>query len=372
MNIIDKLQILSQDAQYDLACACSNKKDDRRQRAGAGKWLYPVSLPNGGKSIIFKTLLSNTCTNDCGYCPLRSNANAKRCSLSPDETAKIFMDYLRAEKLHGLFLSSGVIGTPDRTMEKINAVARILRIKYKYKGFIHLKVIPGASTAAIEDSISLANAISLNIETAGEKHFRKLSHSKNYLEDIIRPIKLISEMTAKGGKFSKVNSTTQFIVGASDETDSEIIKYMAGLYDRLNFNRIYFSAYQQGQGNPNIPGEQRSLFDPDDSLIREHRLYQTDFLLRKYGFKGNELVFDQNGNLDLSIDPKEAWALAHSCFYPVKINYADKEALLRVPGLGLISVNRILKYRKIHYLRSLTDIGIKGKLCDKAEKYSVC
>lgn len=372
MNTIEKLKILSHDSQYDLACACGSKKDDRRQRAGEGKWLYPISLPQGGHSIIFKTLLSNTCTNDCGYCPLRSDANAQRCTLSPDETAKIFIEYLRDKKLHGLFLSSGVIGTPDRTMEKINAVARLLRSKYKYRGFIHLKIIPGASTAAIAESISLASAVSLNIETAGEKRFNKLSQQKNYLEDIIKPLKTISEMTTKGSPFSKVKSTTQFIVGASDETDSEIIKYMTGLYDRLNFNRIYFSAYQQGLGKPNIPGEQRSLFDPDDALLREHRLYQTDFLIRKYGFKGEELIYDQNGNLNLETDPKETWAMTHRDFYPVNINHADKETLLRVPGLGLISVNRILKYRKVHYLRSLADIGIKGKIRKKAEIYCSC
>ena len=369
MDTQRKLEILSEDSQYDLACACASNKDERRKNTGNGKWLYPVSLPQGGKSIIFKTLLSNTCSNDCGYCPLRSETNVKRCSLTPDETANFFMQYLRKEKLQGIFLSSGVIGTPDRTMEKINAVARILREKYRYRGYVHLKVIPGASDAAIEDSISLASAVSLNIETAGEKAFHKLSQKKDYLKDIIKPLKLISEVTSKGSKFSKVTTTTQFIVGASDEKDRDIIKYMSGLYGRLHFNRIYFSAYQSGLGKSDIPGENIIFQTPNDPLVREHRLYQVDFLLRKYGFDGNEIIVDPSGNLNLDKDPKEIWAISNPSFFPVNINSASKEEIMRIPGVGLISAARIIKYRRIHRLQSLYDVGLKGKLLAKATPY---
>ena len=174
-----KLKILSADSQYDLACACGSSKDEHRKRGGDGRWIYPVTLPNGGKSSLFKTLISNVCSNDFKYCPLRNDMDVRRCSLDPDETAKIFLDYLDRRKVFGLFLSSGVIGTADATMERLNTTAKILRRKYGFKGYIHLKVIPGASDSAIEEALSLASAVSLNIETPGEKNLAKLSSRKN-------------------------------------------------------------------------------------------------------------------------------------------------------------------------------------------------
>ena len=248
-----KLEILSTDAQYDLACACGTTKDEHRKRSGKGKWIYPITLPNGGKSILFKTLMSNVCVNDCKYCPLRDNMDVRRCSLSAEETAKVFMDYYNQRDVFGLFLSSGVAGSPDATMERLNATARILRKKYRFRGYIHLKIIPGASDAAIEEAVSLSSAVSLNIETPGEKNLAKLSEKKKYIRDIIEPIKLISRLTSCGGKYAGVKQTTQFIVGAAGESDSEIVKYMGGLYNRLKLQRIYFSAYQKGLGDDSLP-----------------------------------------------------------------------------------------------------------------------
>ncbi len=368
MDTIEKLKILSQDSQYDLACACGTNKDDRRKRGLDGKWLYPVALPQGGYSILLKTLLSNFCLNDCKYCPLRSDTNIRRCTLQPEEIAKIFMDYVRSKKVFGLFLSSAVIGSPDHTMDKINAAARIIREKYNYKGYIHLKIIPGASDAAIEDSISLANAVSLNIETPGSKRFEILSKKKDYANDIIHPLKLISKLTQKEFKYKKVKSTTQFIVGASDETDSEIIKYTFNLYEKLKFQRAYFSAYQRGLGHPDIPGE-KIVTNLNNPLTREHRLYQVDYLIRKYAFKMGDIIFDQNGNLMLDKDPKILWAERHPGFYPVKINSADRETLLRVPGIGPRTVELILKNRGFRSISSLEDLGLKGKLLQKAKEY---
>lgn len=367
MDTIAKLDLLSEDSQYDLACACGTGKDDRRRRGLDGKWLYPVP----GSGIMLKTLLTNTCTNDCKYCPLRSETNVRRCSLTPEETAKVFMEYMRRKRLIGMFLSSGVIGTPDRTMEKLNATAEILRKKYRYRGYIHLKIIPGASQAAIEHSLSLASAVSLNIETPGRKHFEKLSDCKNFDSDIVTPLKFMAGQTSKGEKFSKVKCTTQFIVGASDESDSEIVKYMDGIYNRLNFQRVYFSAYQPGLGDGNIPGENNFELTPDARFTREHRLYQTDFLMRSYGFEFDELIFEKNGNLSLDADPKEIWAMHHPEYFPVNLNSASKEQILRVPGLGPITVRKIIKLRKIHRLKSLLDIGVKGKLGAKASKYII-
>ncbi len=371
METIEKLHVLSEDSQYDLACACGTGRDEHRRRGPDGRWLYPVALPQGGYSVLFKTLLSNACANDCKYCPLRSGTNVPRCTLSPDEVARVFMEYLRRKKVFGLFLSSAVISTPDRTMEKINAVARLLRCRHEFRGYIHLKVIPGASDAAIEEAISLASAVSLNIETPGRSHFELLSRKKDYDRDILRPLKLMSKLTGRGMRHSRVKCTTQFIVGAADETDAEIIQSMSGLYQGLRFHRVYFSAYQKGLGSPDIPGEQSFLSSPEGRFMREHRLYQVDFLLRKYGFDSREIPLDSNGNLRLNKDPKELWAEAHPEVYPVRINAADKEVLLKVPGIGPDTARCILKKRREQKIRGPEYLGIKGKRLEKIRKFVI-
>ena len=365
----EKLEILSADAQYDLACACSANKDQSRKRSSDGKWIYPVTLPNGGKSVLFKTLISNVCTNDCKYCPLREQMDVRRCTLRPEETAKVFLDYYNQRKVFGLFLSSGVLGSADATMDRLNGVARLLRKKHGFRGYIHLKIIPGASDAAIEDAVSLASAVSLNIETPGEKRLAKVSKKKRYIQDIIEPIKLISRLTGRGSRYQRVKQTTQFIVGAAGEPDTEIVKYMYGLYERLNMHRVYFSAYQKGLGDESVAVEQAGREKPTDILMREHRLYQVDFLLRKYGFKESDIVFEKNENLSLTIDPKEAWALRHPEAFPMNINRASRFALLRVPGLGPVTVKGILEQRKAGKIRHIEDVGKVGVRLKKAKQY---
>jgi predicted DNA-binding helix-hairpin-helix protein len=394
-----KLEILSDDAKYDLSCACGTRQDEHRKRGGNGRWIYPVTLPNGGTSVLLKTLISNVCTNDCKYCPLREEQDVRRCTLSPEETARVFLDYHSRREVFGLFLSSGVIGTPDATMERLNATARILRRKHQFKGYIHLKVIPGASDAAIDEAVSLASAVSLNIETPGAKHLARLSSRKDYLRDIIRPIKRISELTARGSRFAKVKQTTQFIVGPAGESDAEIVKYMWGLYDRLRMHRIYFSAYQRGLGDPSLSvdcGEgvpplrreailasscqaagrfgneeqgQDALATKNDPFMREHRLYQVDFLMRKYGFTDDDILYDERGYLSLEIDPKEGWAARHPEFFPVPVNKASREELLRVPGLGPVTVDRIVALRRMQQVRDLNQLGKVGARLGKARSY---
>jgi len=364
-----KLEILSADAQYDLACACSTSKDEHRRRTTDGKWIYPVTLPNGGKSVLFKTLTSNVCTNDCKYCPLREQMDIRRVSLAPEETAKVFLDYFNQQKVFGLFLSSGVIGSPDATMERLNGVAQLLRKRHGFKGYIHLKIIPGASNTAIEEAVSLASAVSLNIETPGEENLAKLSQKKRYIQDIIEPIKLISKMTSRGSRYERVKQTTQFIVGATGEQDAQIVKYMYGLYERLKMHRVYFSAYQRGLGDESIAGEHVEPESKEDILMREHRLYQVDFLLRKYAFTESDIIYEKDGNLSLSTDPKEAWALSHPDYFPVNINKASKFSLLRVPGFGPVTVKRILHQRKQNHLSTIEDLGKVGVRLEKAKKY---
>jgi predicted DNA-binding helix-hairpin-helix protein len=369
-DVEEKLKILSQDSQYDLACACAPKDSEHRRRSKEDKWIYPVTLPDGASTFLFKTLVSNKCVNNCKYCPLRSGSAARHCSLLPDELAKTFLSYYGARRVSGLFLSSAVESTPDAAMERINRTAMILR-RMQFKGYIHLKIIPGASDEAIRQSVSLASAVSLNIETAGENNFRHLSTTKDYIRDIIRPIRLISRLTAKGSAFGRVKQTTQFVVGAAQETDKELIDYSWKLYKDLGLSRVYFSAYQRGAGDPDLPGE-RSPVTNSGLLAREHRLYQTDWLIRKYGFRADEIPLESGGNLSLDVDPKELWATRHPEYFPVNINRDDKYRLIRIPGLGQVMVERILALRKSGIkVRSLDELGRPNKLLRKAQAYAV-
>ncbi|MDR1612601.1 MAG: radical SAM protein [Planctomycetota bacterium] len=369
MDSQKKLELLADAGRYDLACACGTEKGDDRRKRGAENqaWLYPVTLPNGGSGIMLKTLLSSSCAGDCGYCPLRAGSDAvRRCTLGADELARLFLEYNRRRRLLGLFVSSGVIRDPDHTMERLIGVAKVLRRKYAYYGYIHLKVIPGASDAAIEEAISLVNAVSVNIETPNAAHCARLSSRKNWRTDIMRPIETIHRSILSQKSRKRVKQTTQFVVGAADESDREIVGKSFELYNRLEMQRIYFSAYQKGAGDPRIPGEARR---GGDLLTREHRLYQSDFLIRRYGFGEKDILFGKDGNLSLANDPKQCWADANPGFFPLHARKAERWQLLRVPGIGPTTVERILKFRRETTLRDITDVGVKGKRANLAAKY---
>ena len=370
-DVREKLGILSADAQYDLSCACSCASGDPRRRGLDNRWLYPVTLQNGGRSLMFKTLVSNACTNDCKYCPLRAGQDTvRRCALSPEEIVRAFLPYWRSGQVVGIFLTSGVCGNPDAAMARMLTTAEILRRRERFRGVLHLKIIPGASDAAIERALALASGVSLNIETAGAEHFVKLTARKDYLNSVIAPLKRIAALTARGSRYERVKTSTQFVVGASDETDREVVRYMGGLYGRLGLKGIYFSAYQRGLGDPSLPGENSPVSNAD-LLLREHRLYQTDYLLRKYGFAAEEIGFDESGNLPLDADPKLVWARQHPERFPVAVNRADRAELLRVPGLGPVAVRRILAARKNGgRVRSLESLGLRGALARKAAAWT--
>ncbi|MBN3039923.1 MAG: helix-hairpin-helix domain-containing protein [Candidatus Omnitrophica bacterium] len=365
-----KLKMLSQDSRYDLACSCATGKDEHRKRSIDDKWIYPVAMGNGRSTFLFKTLLSNHCLNDCRYCPLRLNSDIRRCSLSPEELARAFFSYYRRGKVSGLFLSSGVVKGADNTMEYINRTALLLR-RQRFSGYIHLKIIPGASEASIRQSLSLASAVSLNIEAPAEECFRTLSTSKNYLKDIVSKIELISRLIKNSAYRRKIKHTTQFVVGASSESDREIVSCSWRLYKGLELNRVYFSAYQRGAGAFDLPGES-SKHSNKDLLMREHRLYQTDWLIRKYGFKFEEIPFESDGSLSLTVDPKQSWADKHPEFFPVDINKDDKSRLIRVPGIGQVMVERILAFRKQGVkIKTLQNLGQRKRLYKKSEKYLI-
>jgi len=370
MDVQEKLALLADASRYDLSCACGTRGGpDHRRRGRDGLWLYPVSLPRGGTSVMLKTLLSNACVNDCRYCPFRSGSDVPRCALSPQEVVQAFLAYVRQRKAFGLFLTSAVVRSPDHTMDCMTDVARMLRLRHGYDGYIHLKVIPGASDAAVEEALSLADTVSLNVEAPTRAAFRLLCGSKDYDHDILRPLRLISRLTARGSRYERVKAMTQFVVGAAEETDAELVKATFGLYRRAGLSRVYFSAYQRGLGDLALPGERASPPAPAALLTREHRLYQADWLMRKYGFADEEIPFESDGNLSLLTDPKQVWADRHLEFFPLDINRAGNWELLRVPGLGPATVKRILDLRRGGRISSLDQLGRLDLRLRKAERY---
>jgi predicted DNA-binding helix-hairpin-helix protein len=372
MDTHEKLRLLADASRYDLSCACGQKRGiDHRRRGPGGVWLYPASVPRGGQSIMLKTLLSNACVNDCRYCPFRAGRDIPRCTLTPEEVAQAFMEYVRQKQVSGLFLTSGVIGTPDGTMDRMVSVARLLRQRYEYRGVLHLKVIPGASDAAIEAAVAVASIVSLNVEAPTRSAFRALATTKDYDRDIVRPVRLISRLTGRGCRYGRVRQMTQFIVGAADETDADIVRATFGLYRRLGLDRVYFSAYQRGLGDPSLPGERRSEAGAADLFMREHRLYQADFLIRKYRWDAADIGFEADGSLSLTTDPKQRWADAHPEFFPVRLRSADRWQILRVPGVGPVTAGRVVEARRGGVLHGLGDVGLRGKRLLAASRYVV-
>ncbi len=371
MDTAQKLALLADGSRYDLSCACGTRGGtDHRRRGRDGLWLYPTSLPRGGTSLMLKTLMSNACVNNCLYCPFRRDEDFRRCTLSPDEVVRAFMAYVRQKEVIGLFLTSAVVRDPDHTMDRIAAVARLLRARYGYPGYIHLKIIPGASDAAVEEALSLADTVSLNVEAPTRAAFRRLTDSKDYDRDIVRTVRLISRLTAAGGPHAGTRQMTQFVVGAAGESDADIVQATFGLYKRLGLARVYFSAYQQGLGAAELPAEGNPPLRPGDRLTREHRMYQVDWLIRRYGFGADEIPFGPDGNLSLDADPKEVWARRHPEWFPLDVNSADRFELLRVPGFGEVTVRRILMIRRHGgRIRSLRQLGTPGKRLRKAKAY---
>ena len=275
------------------------------------------------------------------------------------------MKLYRARRVSGLFLSSGVHSSADRTMAGMLGTVELLRKRYQFKGFIHLKVIPGASVGAIEQAVRLATRVSVNIEAPNADRLEKLTSKKRFHRDIISAMRTISELRGAMGKAAK--QTSQFVVGAAGETDKEIVLATDLLYEKFRLERVYFSAYQNFELS--AEARQENLFaempekktrSADEIFIREHRLYQVDFLLRRYGFGRDDIYFDKNGRLSLENDPKMVWAKNHPEFFPVDPNRAGRFELLRVPGIGPIGVSRIIKARRVKKIQSPEDLRLLG------------
>ena len=358
MDTSQKVQVLGQAAQYDICAACGTEAG--RIRDDIGRWIYPAAMPDGRRVMLLKILMSNACENNCLYCANRRDRDFRRISFQPEELARLFDELHRRGLVQGLFLSSAICGGATRMMERMLAAAELLRFKYEFHGYIHLKILPGADLACVERAAELADRLSINLEAPSQERLARIASEKNF-DDLLAPMSLVKAITDRGG-LMRAGQTTQFVVGAADETDREIMRTTHRLYRELGLARVYFSAFQP---IVDTPLEDR----PPTPLIREHRLYQADFLLRRYGFEFDDLVFDEDGNLPKSFDPKMMWALTHPELFPVEVNLASREELLRVPGIGPRSAARIIKLRRQGRFRSLQDLSKIGVVAKRAAPF---
>jgi putative DNA modification/repair radical SAM protein len=318
-------------------------------------------MPNGKTIRLLKVLMSNDCRNNCAYCATRCSSRHRRTAFTPDELSRLFVDLRSRDLAQGLFLSSAVTVSPDATMDKMLATAERLRQAHRFNGFIHLKVLPGASYDRIERAAELADRISINLEAPNAVRLSQISPDKDFATGIMTRMAWISRLAGRPDVRCK-GHTTQFVVGAASEPDREILQATDRLYKSLRLSRAYFSAFQPVAGSE-LEGH------PPTPLIREHRLYQTDFLFRRYGFRLDELVFDEQGNLPLDADPKRLWAERHPEAFPVEVNTATRDELLRVPGIGPRSASRIIQTRMKATFHALNDLKALGVVTSRATGY---
>jgi predicted DNA-binding helix-hairpin-helix protein len=322
----------------------------------------------GGKSVpILKTLLTSACERDCYYCPFRAGRNYRRTTFKPEEMAKTVSDMNRAGLINGLFLSSGIIKGGMRTQDKLIETAEILRKKHQFKGYLHLKIMPGAEEAQVERAMQLVDRLSINLEAPNEKRLATLAPKKEFFEELLRPLQWVeqirrSQAGRKGWNGRWPSTVTQFVVGAAGESDLELLQMAEYLYKELRLGRTYFSAF-----SPNVNTPLENL--PAESPLRQHRLYQASFLFRDYGFDLEEMPFNQLGNLPLDEDPKMAWAQAELLENPIEVNRASREELLRVPGIGPKSAQVIVQERRHNKLRDLQDLRAIGVQTKRLEQF---
>jgi putative DNA modification/repair radical SAM protein len=364
VDLQSKLEILADAAKYDASCASSGaprrhslgtKGLGSTQRAG----ICHSYAPDGRCISLLKILLTNVCVFDCLYCVNRRSSNVRRARFTAAEAADLTIALYQRNYIEGLFLSSGIIRNPDYTMEQIVEVARKLRQEHGFRGYIHLKAVPGASEELVARAGHHADRLSINIELPTEASLHRLAPEKNFgaIEKSMGSLKLqIAERKSerRGPRFAPAGQSTQMIVGADGASDATILQTTARLYATYGLRRVYYSAFSP------IPDASSRLPPQPIPLVREHRLYQSDWLLRFYGFEVGEIIGgDAGGMLDLDIDPKLAWALRHRDMFPVNVNTGSRETLLRVPGLGRRTVSRIVSTRRHRALR-FADLGRLG------------
>lgn len=374
MDIRRKLTILADAAKYDASCASSGS----RRKAGPqglgnteGMGICHSYTPDGRCVSLLKILLTNHCIFDCQYCVNRASSDTPRAAFRPAEVVQLTLDFYRRNYIEGLFLSSGIARSTDQTMEQLIEVARALREDHGFGGYIHLKAVPGAANELLARAGRYADRLSANIELPTAADLRLLAPEKR-VADITTAMSVISSGVEEAQQarsraapgFAPAGQSTQLIVGATDTGDDRILATASYLYRKYRLRRVYYSAYSP------IPHADARLPPQAPPLWREHRLYQADWLVRHYGFVPDELVGGENKNLDLTLDPKLAWALRHREFFPLDINRAPREALLRIPGAGVRSVERILKARTQRRL-TLADLRRLGVVLRRAAPFLV-
>ncbi len=356
MDVRRKLEVLADAAKYDASCASSGSKGTRpgsRLGSTEGMGICHSYAPDGRCVSLLKILLTNYCIYDCQYCVNRVTSDTPRARFTVDEVVKLTLEFYRRNYIEGLFLSSGIIQSADYTMEQLVLVAKTLRVVHQFGGYIHLKTIPGASEELLTEAGFWADRLSVNIELPTPADLQALAPEKKTPEIVgaMETIKVGIEEVAQDRKaglkvdrFAPAGQSTQMIVGATATPDLDILQTAATLYGEQKLRRVYYSAFSP------IPHADARLPGLSPPLAREHRLYQADWLLRFYGFQSHELVAEADRNLSLDVDPKLAWALANRAFFPVDVNRADREALLRIPGVGVRNVHRMLAIRRHHRL----------------------
>jgi putative DNA modification/repair radical SAM protein len=344
---MDKLDTLVAAARFDI-CSCDGAAAAAKSPPGI---IYRAALPGGERVPLLKVLLTNICVNDCAYCVNQVGRDIPRCSFQSEELAKLFMELHARRLVQGLFLSSGIGPDASRTMESMIKVVEILRQRYRFRGYIHLKILPGASFDCVEAGCQLASRVSVNIEAPTVHHLARLSRQKDLHHGILERMRWVKKLVAKDEKLVPSGQTTQFVVGAAGETDRDILRATQALYGDIGLRRVYFSAFHPIKNSP-LEGLQPT------PALREHRLYQTDWLLRVYGFSFSEmeLALGKDDNLPLGKDPKLLMAQQQPWLFPVDVNRAGYKELIRVPGIGPASAKRIIEARQEHSIFSVQQL----------------
>lgn len=350
-SVDESLAALTQAARHDLSCSCGGP-EQHRQRGAGGLWIYPASLPSGKRVPMLKVLQASGCERSCIYCIERCGGRGQAASLRPEQLAGAFAELHRSRRVVGLFLSSAIRGGAVATMDRMLATVELVRRRHAFRGYVHLKLIPGSRPDQVERAMALATRVSVNMEAPSAIHLAGIAPGKKFDGDILAPMRQVAR-AIEGGRFSPGGQTTQFVVGAAGETDRQLVAATAWSYARLRLARAYFSALQPVPGTP--VAERAPV-----PFMREHRLYQADFLLRSYGFQESELFFDEQGALPLDADPKTVWARRHPERFPVEVNVASVDELLRVPGIGPRSAKRLVSMRREQRLRDAEALRAAG------------
>jgi len=365
-DIFQKMQILSDSAKYDVSCSSSGSENNYKTGelgSTASSGICHTFTSDGRCVSLLKVLLTNFCIYDCAYCINRVSNDIPRTAFAPRELADITINFYKRNYIEGLFLSSGIIESEDHTMQLILRTLRILRHEYKFNGYIHVKLIPGSDARLIEEVVKLASRVSSNIELPSDASLKLLAPNKTK-EKVLQPLKLARDFSMERSN-KPIGMSTQLIVGATPESDREILKLSSALYDKALLKRVYYSAYVPVNDDKNLP----ALATSKPPLLREHRLYQADWLLRFYDFKADEIVNESNPNLDEELDPKMFWALNNLHLFPMEINKVSLEELIRIPGIGTKGAMKIINARRF---KKLTFESLKQlKISVKNAKYFI-